>query len=235
MQVVIRSLLEGARAAEGVAVIIDVYRAMTTVAVLLAGGVRRLYLVADVEAARRQRDSGRADFCAGEVDGIPPAGFDFGNSPNEVSRADLAGRTVVLSTRAGTTGMEAAARAVRRFAGAFVNAAATAAALRSLRPPLVTLVAMGWNAGERTDEDEECAAYLRDLLEGRAPDAVAVRRRVLAARESQKFGDPARPWFRREDRDLALDFDRYDFAVEVVPEDGLLVARKNAPPAEGRP
>lgn len=224
MRVIVDSLLEGARRAEGTAVIVDVYRAMTTAAVILSRGARRLWMVPDVDEALSLRRSGAADVCAGEVGGIPPTGFDFGNSPHHLSHADLAGKTVVLSTRAGTTGVAAAARAERWFTGALVNAGATASAIRALAPGLVTIVAMGWNADTRTDEDERTARFLRDRIEGRPADADAVRRAILAAPESQKFGDPARPWFHIGDRDIALDIDRFDFAIEVVPRDGRLEA-----------
>ena len=224
MRVIVDSLLEGARRAEGAVVIVDVYRAMTTAAVILSRGARRLWMVPDVDEALSLRRSGAADVCAGEVGGIRPAGFDFGNSPHEILHSDLTGHTVVLSTRAGTTGVAAASRGDRWFTGALVNAGATAAAIRVQVPDLVTIVAMGWNADTRTDEDELTARFLRDRIEGRPVDADTVRRAILAAPESQKFGDPARPWFHPEDRDIALDIDRFDFAIEVVPRDGRLEA-----------
>jgi len=89
----------------------------------------------------------------------------------------------------------------------------------------VTLVAMGWAGYERTDEDEQCALYLRNLLEGRKPDIAAVRSLILSGKESQKFGDPLTPHFYAEDRDLALQVNRADFAIRIGEEDGLLVAR----------
>lgn len=231
MHVILDSLIEGARRAEGVAVIVDVYRAMTSAAVILAGGARHLWMVADIGEALALRATGLADLCAGEVDGIRPPDFDFGNSPWELSRADLAGRSVVLSTRAGTTGIAAATRARRWFTGALVNVSATADAIRALAPGTVSIVAMGWKAGTRTDEDELTAALLRDRIEGRPADADAVRAAILASPESQKFGDPSRPWFHREDREIALEVDRYAFAIEVVRRDILFEAVRREPGA----
>jgi 2-phosphosulfolactate phosphatase len=226
MTVDIVSLLEGARRARGIAVIIDVYRAMTTTVVALARGATGVVMTPDIEAARRLREEGRGEVLAGEVDGKPIPGFDFGNSPFELSKADLRGKRLILSTRAGTAGVLAAAEAgaTRIFTGAFINARATADAIRLLSPDHVTLVAMGWNADTRTDEDEICAIYLRNLIEGRDTDPTAVKALVLAGRESRKFGDPSSPWFHREDRDAALDIDRLNFAVEVRRDGGLLMA-----------
>jgi 2-phosphosulfolactate phosphatase len=62
-------------------------------------------------------------------------------------------------------------------------------------------------------------------LEGRPDDADAIRRLILAGGEIVRFHDPARPYLHPEDVDIALDLDRYDFAVTVNFEDGLPVAR----------
>jgi 2-phosphosulfolactate phosphatase len=85
---------------------------------------------------------------------------------------------------------------------------------------------MGDNGLKRTDEDELCAIHLRNRLEGRLSDADAICRLILAGGEVARFQDPARPYSHPEDVDIALDIDRYDFAVRVEFEDGRPVARK---------
>ena len=49
--------------------------------------------------------------------------------------------------------------------------------------PLLSRIAetLYWNAAVRTDEDELCALYLRNLLQGRRPDREAIRKLVLAS------------------------------------------------------
>jgi 2-phosphosulfolactate phosphatase len=227
MEIKIESLLEGAGRAQGTVVIVDVFRAFTTAAVALARGAERIIMVPGIEEALRLRDQGVGAVCVGEVNGIKPEGFDFGNSPHEMMQASLAGKVVIQSTRAGTTGVAAATQAEAVYAGAFVVAAATAEALRRDGPPQVTIVAMGWNARVRTDEDELCALYLRNLLQGRRPDPEAVRKLVRAGGEATKFGDPQQPHFHREDLEIALEINKYDFAIRVVKEDGFLVARRH--------
>ena len=225
MEIRLLSLLPGARQARGTAVVIDVYRAFTTAAVALRRGVDKIVLVAQVEEALSLKKGGVGQLCMGEVDGKRPPGFDLGNSPYELSQTEVAGKTLIQSTRAGTVGVAAAQGAERIFLGSLVLARATAAAIRAAAPPLVSLVAMGWAAQMRTDEDEQCALYMRNLLEGRAPDPEAVKSLVLAGGESAKFDDLAQPHFHPQDRALALEVDAADFAVEVKREDGLLVAR----------
>lgn len=226
--------LAGASAARGDVVIIDVFRAMTSAAVLLDRGVARLCWTPDVSEALRWRSEGRVDLCAGEVDGRPPPGFDHGNSPAELLRAPVEGRRVVLSTRAGAAGLALASSSARRLWGAgFVTLEATARCLRAATPDEVTIVAMGWAGQRRTDEDELCAAALADRLEGRPVDLAEVLRRVRASPEARKFGDPTQPWFAAEDLELALDANRLAFAIAVERgPDGILTARAVRPPPE---
>ena len=121
--------------------------------------------------------------------------------------------------------MAAAAGADRIFAASLVNAKTTAAVVMGLRPEHVTLAAMGAWGTIRTDEDEQCALYLKNLMAGRRPDPAAVRVLVLAGEESQKYHDPAQSQYHPNDLEMALRIDSADFAIEIERQDGLLVAR----------
>ena len=225
MEIRMGSLLRDAREAQGTVVIIDVFRAFTTAAVAFSRGAAKIVLVAEVEEALALRERGVGELCMGEVDGKRPPGFDFGNSPYELSGADVRGKTLIQSTRAGTVGVSAAANADRIYGGSLVLARATADAILRDDPELVTIVAMGSEGRVRTDEDEQCALYIRNLLLGVSPDHDAVRSLVLAGAEARKYGDPLRPHFPAQDRDMALEIDTVPFAVRIEREDGLLVAR----------
>jgi 2-phosphosulfolactate phosphatase len=227
MEIIVDSLLEGARRARGTVVIVDVFRAFTTAAVALARGAAKIIMVAEPPQALRLRDQGLGDLCVGEVDGIRPAGFDFGNSPHEIAQASLAGKTIIQSTRAGTVGVAAATAATTVYAASLAVAKATARAIRNDNPPLVTIVAMGHKARVRTDEDELCALYLRNLLQDRDPDPAALRQLIEAGAEVRKFHDPAQPHFHPEDVAWALNANQFDFAIRITSEDNVLVARKH--------
>ncbi len=228
MEIKIGSLLRGAQEATGTDIIIDVFRAFTTAAVAFSRGAERIVLVAEVTEALELRERGVGDLCIGEVAGVRPDGFDHGNSPNEMSGADVRGKTLIQSTRAGTVGMAAASNADEIYAGSFAIASATVAAIKRRDPGVVSIVAMGAEGKVRADEDEQCALFLRNLFQGREPDHDAVRNLVLAGQESQKYSDPAKPHFHPEDRRLALEIDSHPFAIRVTREDSLLVARKEA-------
>ena len=226
MEIKISSLLTGAQKAEGTVIIIDVYRAFTTAAIAFSRGAEKIVLVAEVDEALGFRRRGIGDLCMGEVGGMRPEGFEHGNSPLEVSQAQVEGKTIIQSTRAGTVGVAAVRNADRIYAASLVVAEATVQAILSRSPDLVTLVAMGIEGDVRSDEDEQCALYMRNLLEGRKPDHDSVRNLILAGAESQKFGDPARPHFHSEDKAMALRIDTIPFAIAVSREDGLLIARR---------
>jgi 2-phosphosulfolactate phosphatase len=225
MDIWIGSLLEGARQATGAVAVIDVFRAFTTAAVALANGAERIVMVSSVDEALSLRDSGVGQICMGEVGGIPPAGFDFGNSPFAISGIDFRGKTIIQRTSAGTQGVCAAAtHAERLYAMSLVTASATARALAAGNPGRISLVAMGNDALTRADEDELCALHVRNLLEGRPGNAAAVRQVILASEEAQRLRDPTRPDLHQGDLETALDIDRYDFAVGVQVHDGRPVA-----------
>jgi 2-phosphosulfolactate phosphatase len=187
-------------------------------------------MVRTVKEALELRQAGIGEICMGEVHGRAPDGFDFGNSPFEISGVDFHGKTIIQRTSAGTQGIvEVATRAERLYAASLVTAEATARALLSGSPGQVSLIAMGDNGLSRTDEDELCAIHLRNLLEGRPGDDDAIRRVTLAGGEVARFHDPARPYLHPQDVDIALDIDRYDFAVRVEFANGRPVAHTEKP------
>jgi 2-phosphosulfolactate phosphatase len=225
MLISIDSLLSGAERAVGAVAIIDVFRAFTTAAVAFAGGATRIIMTGTVEEALALRAGGVVDLCMGEAHGLMPAGFDFANSPFAVSRADLRGMTIAQRTSAGTQGIVAATGAECLFATALVTARATARAFLARGAARISLVAMGKEAVARTDEDELCALHIRNVLEGRPGDPAAVRAVILAGGEAPRFAKANPPHLYPEDLEIALDVDRYDFAVAVTVEEGRLVAR----------
>jgi hypothetical protein len=70
--------------------------------------------------------------------------------------------------------------------------------------------------GDDHREDEICAAYLEQLLLDGTPP-----RPEIALAPATEWPD----WFPRRDAELALEVDRFDFALPVTREDGLLIAR----------
>jgi 2-phosphosulfolactate phosphatase len=79
-------------------VVFDVLRATTTMTAALAAGVREIRIFADIHsAAQAARQFAGPRILAGEVDCLPPIGFDLGNSPGAFTPDLHAGRTAFLS------------------------------------------------------------------------------------------------------------------------------------------
>jgi len=220
------SLIEGAKRAEGLAVVIDVFRAFTTAAHVMANGAEKILPVGTVEEAFELR-RGHSDWVLmGEEGGQKVEGFDYGNSPHDASLADFTGRTVVQRTGAGTQGVVNARGADTILLGSFVMAGAIARFVKAAEPEVVSLVAMGDVGVQANAEDEGCAEYIEGCLRGRPPDFEEIRSRIMEAPSGMKFFDASRPWFKEEDFHLALELDRFDFVLEVVRGRRLHVERR---------
>ena len=224
MEIRLASLTSGAEAAVGTTVIIDVFRAFTTAAVALSRGAQRIVMVDSLDKALALRSSSVGDYCIGERDSTKPPGFDFGNSPAELERAEVAGKTLIQTTSNGTAGINAAHGADRIYAGAFVTAEATVRAILRHAPAIVTLVAIGRRNGTfRADEDELCALYLRARLEGRQPDVAAVRG-LLASMPPPNPKLVAEGAYDLKDRETAAQVDAMKLVITVRREGRLLIA-----------
>jgi len=111
---------------------IDVLRATTTLSILFARGSAAVWLASDTdEALAHARHTGR--LVCGERGGLPPPGFDFGNSPLEMSRAEsLRGREIVMATTNGTSALRIAAAGSHAFAASYANGGAVVRAVRQI-------------------------------------------------------------------------------------------------------
>lgn len=216
MNIVRLSLQEGAQAARGVAVIIDVFRAFTCEPLMYACGAERVLLEGDVERCRAWKD--RA-VLVGEHNELPIEGFDLTNSPYLIigrGRSLFAGRTVVHRTTSGVTGALAALeRCEAVFLGSYVNARATAAAVLARRPGTVSIVAMGIRSEAPAPEDERCGELLAALLSGSRYDHLAALSEILAHETAQKFLRGDKAYLPKEDPALCLQRDLFDFALEA--------------------
>ena len=215
MRIEVLDHVAGARAARGITVIIDVFRACSTLAVAVAEGASRVLPAGSVAEAEALRARLPGALLTGERHGRALPGFDAGNSPAELAALGVGGRVLVHTTHAGTQGLVEASRASDVLTGAFVNLSAVAGYIAARRPDEVSLVRMGHEARERCVEDDLCARCLVDLLEGRDPGLRRVAELLQDAPAARKFFDPACEFAPEEDFDLCTDVDRYDFVLRL--------------------
>jgi len=87
---------------DAVVVIIDVFRATSTIATALYNGAARVIPVAAVEECKRLGSEIPNAITAGEREGKVIEGLQYGNSPAEYPREFIEGKTLVLTTTNGT-------------------------------------------------------------------------------------------------------------------------------------
>jgi 2-phosphosulfolactate phosphatase len=213
------SLVEGSREARGLTVVIDVFRAFTTAAYVMANGAERIHPVGSLEEAFRFRELHPDWVLMGERGGKQVPGFDYGNSPYEVSGVDFTGRTVVQTTSAGTQGIVNAVGAEEMLLGSFVMADAIVEYIKRKNPETVSLVAMGSEGRVKSPEDESLAEYIEKKLTGEKPDFEAMKQRIREHPQGAKFFDPEQPEFVEGDFHCAMDLNRFGFCLRVVPGD----------------
>ena len=158
------SLAPAGSLAGGLAVVIDVLRATTTVIYALAAGCTSILPCAEVEEARTRAGGLRAGrvLLGGERGGAPLPGFDLGNSPREYTPQVCRGRTLVLTTTNGTRALLRAAEAERALVAGFVNFSAVCEQLRGDARPVHILCA--GTEGAVTLEDVLLAGGLVEVL-----------------------------------------------------------------------
>jgi 2-phosphosulfolactate phosphatase len=220
-----RSALAGAQGAEGIVVVIDVLRAFTCASIMFGYGASELVLVGATEQAWELRRRDSSYLLAGEVDGIEVDGFDVPNSPKEIMEKGeifFKRRKVVLRSSSGTQGAVAAAPTAREIVIAGYTTASAVARyiskkIESKRKEdgdlVVTLVAMGLAAREKSVEDERCADYIEHLLNKRPYDHLAAIGECLTDPLIAKALGGERQHLPKEDVVLSLQRDVFDFAM----------------------
>lgn len=224
MEIEILQLIDGAKKARGLTVVIDVFRAMTVEAFLMDRGVQKLLPVGDVQVAWDYKAKHPDTLLCGERGGAIIEGFNFGNSPSAVEHLDFTGKTVVHTTSAGTQGIANATGADEILGGSLVTAKAIACYIKKKNPEHVSLVCMGLAGETETDEDTLCAEYIKSLLEGKPLADLVARVADLKNTDGAKFFDPAQQnVFPQRDFELSTMVDICPFVLRLSkdPETGM--------------
>ncbi|CUI16730.1 2-phosphosulfolactate phosphatase [Candidatus Protochlamydia naegleriophila] len=208
--------------AKGLCIIIDVLRAFTTAAFAFAAGAKEIIFVSTQEEAFQKYENDPTLMLMGETFGRPISGFHFGNSPAEFEDLSLKGHRLVQRTSAGTQGVVGCRHAEHLLVASFVVADATLEQIKQLSPSHVSFIVTGMEDG---DEDLALADYLIARLQGQEVSSSSFLERVKGSPEGKAFADPALPGFAARDLELAIQIDRFPFAMEVIEIDGNLIGR----------
>jgi 2-phosphosulfolactate phosphatase len=214
--------------ATGVVVVIDVIRAFSNAAYAFSVGAESITLVSGVEEAIKLKTLIPGSLVMGEVGGLPPEGFDFGNSPTEIIQQDLRGKPLIQRTGAGTQGAVRCINAELLFACSFPVAKATVQAVLRLKPERITFVITGRDS---EGEDRACAEYLEARLRGNSPDPEPYLERARNANEIRLMPPEIFPTI-ASDIDYCTRLDSCTFAMPISRENGRLVMRPIQPDLE---
>lgn len=216
-----RLTLDNCHTTTGIVLIIDVLRAFSTAAYAFSRGAKQIHLVSGVQEALDLKAKLPNTKAMGEVGGLPPEGFDFGNSPTRILENDLTGITLVQRTGAGTQGAVRCVNAEVMLATSFVVAQGTMDYVHRLNPNEITFVITG---GFGNDEDVACADFLEKQFTGQETEAQEYIRRVYASRDALEHM-PDHPQFPKADLDYCSRINAFDFVMPIIRENGQLIMR----------
>lgn len=215
MEIKLLKLEEGARKASGLTIVIDVFRAFTTACYVIGNGANFIIPVASVEEALHLKTIDKEIVLLGERNERKCPGFDFGNSPSHIQHINFRHKTIVQTTSAGTRGLLQASHAEELLTGSFVNANAIVRYIQMRKPAVVSLVAMGYNAERESQEDNYCAEYIKNKLEGKEMTLEPIIE-MLRYGDGARLLDPANHEHSpASDFDLCLELDKFNFILKA--------------------
>jgi 2-phosphosulfolactate phosphatase len=226
MEIQIFQLLDGAKKAEGLTVVIDVFRAFSLACYMSELGAKEIIPIADISLAYALKKENPGYILVGERNERVPEGFDFGNSPTHIMHADLAEKTIIHTTSAGTQGLINAKNADERITGSFVNAPAIVRYIQLKNPAKVSLVCMGYAMKFPTEEDTFCATYIKASLEGKETDFEAMKQRIRETSGRRLFDPQNQEFSPSDDFDYCLDLGKFSFVLKMEEKNGVLTLRK---------
>jgi 2-phosphosulfolactate phosphatase len=226
MNIQIIQLIDGAKRARGLTVIIDVFRAFSLACYLIDRGASEIISVGDIGNAYELKRKNPSYILIGERFEKIPEGFDFGNSPTHILNADFSGKTIVHTTSAGTQGLVNAFNAEERITGSFVNAPAIVKYIQRVHPERVSLVCMGYSMQYPTEEDTCCAEYIKAELEGTKINFEEIKEKIRNTSAVRLFEPLNQEFSPSSDFDYCLDLGRFNFVLKAEEKEGLLYLKK---------
>jgi len=215
MNIRILHMIEGAKAAVRLTVIIDVFRAFSVEAYFFAKGAKAIIPVGDAEIAYKLKEQNPEMILAGERHGEILPGFDTGNSPSQLMGIDAEGKTVIHTTSAGTQGIANAIHADEILGCSLVNARATAEYIRHSGAKEVSLVCMGLEAVSQTEEDNLCAHYIKSLLQNTSIDMKSEIEKLKMTSGAKFFDEEQNKVFPEKDFYMCTELDKFDFVLKL--------------------
>lgn len=147
------------------AIAVDVLRATSTIATVLAAGGEAVQVFSDLDRLMHVSDkwSPEKRLRAGERGGGKVAGFDMGNSPLDCTPEKVEGKRLFISTTNGTRALQKIEKTPIVMAAALINRAAVVRYVIEKQPEVLWIVGSGWE-GSFSLEDTVCAGAIAHSL-----------------------------------------------------------------------
>jgi 2-phosphosulfolactate phosphatase len=207
-----------------IVVVVDIFRATSTMVAALANGVKEILPFADLESCRQMKDQGFR--IAGERNGLTAPGFELGNSPVAYLSGSYAGISLAMTTTNGTQAIDKSKGASEILIGSFPNLQATVTYIQSQGKDVLVHCA-GWKGRFNLEDslyagalvksletshqaDEDGALAMKSLFEREGHQLKNYLLQASHAKRLQNHGIEV-------DIDFCLSLDLYDLVVKVDP------------------
>ncbi|QZT36195.1 2-phosphosulfolactate phosphatase [Halosquirtibacter xylanolyticus] len=215
MNIKILQGFDGAVQAEGLAVIIDVFRAFSFACYAANNGAEKIYPIDKISLVDELYEKLPNSIRCGERHERKVEHFDFGNSPTHIEHENFKGKTILHSTSSGTQGVYLSRNATEKITGSFVNAQAVVEYIKQKQPETVSLCCMGYEGTAEADEDTLFAIYIKNELEGRENHFDKMVEKLRLGSGKRLF-DPLKQSFSpKRDFELCLSLNRFSFVLKA--------------------
>jgi len=148
-----------------IVVVIDIFRATTSICYGIGNGAEAIIPVSQVEECLAYQEIHPEYLLAAERNGEVVDGFNFGNSPFSYTKEKVSGKTVVLTTTNGTHALHLSRSAKRIIIGSFLNLTAVCNWLKDQHEN-VLLVCAGWKNNFNLEDTLFAGAVAEQLKNG---------------------------------------------------------------------
>ncbi len=145
-----------------IVVIIDIFRATSSICYGIENGAEAIIPVSQVEECAAYREKGFEYLLAAERDGQVVEGFDFGNSPFSYTKEKVSGKTVVLTTTNGTHALHLSRQAKKIVIGSFLNLTSLCDWLKK-QDENILLLCSGWKNNFNLEDTLFAGAVVEQL------------------------------------------------------------------------
>ena len=209
-------IIDDAKKATGIAIIIDVFRAFTVEPIIIKNGAKKLIVIGDKEIAYNLKKENSNYILIGERGGIKLPNFDYGNSPSQIEKVDFTNKVVVHTTSCGTQGIVNSINAKEIITGSLVNISAIVKYIKNIGYEDISIVTLAKPGSNPFEEDNLCAEYIKAKLENKSTDEFKARILNLKYTSGAKFFDnKLQEIYPKKDFYLCTDIDKYNFVLKA--------------------